>query len=286
MSRRDSTPNELKELAEKLGLSSDPSNVDAVRSELKARISEIHPDTRADDLTERFQILSKALRRVGKGSTALQTINRNSSIAKAEAVAPEPRETIEARLNSIEVAKQTSYSRAFLFPKISLGTVAAALVWVFFFPRTFAEHPFIGGMLKSGRAVAVWSGAVFFLAIAWLIVWWLERSKERHVELMLSLTHQAAALDSMRHLRSEVFSATEFQGQLYPKLVWYPVWLRRLSKLVSKRGLSLHMRLTYDVPMAEKVAELALERFLQKGWIVRTERPEGETRADDWYKLV
>lgn len=207
-------------------------------------------------------------------------------IVKAPLATPAPSETIEARLNAIEGAKHVACSRAFLLPKVSLGTLTAVLGWVFLFPRTFADHPFIGEMLKSRHAGVAWLGAVFCLAVASLRVWWLERRKEREVAELLSLTYQKAALDMTGRINPEGFSASDFQEQLFPKYVSYPNWLRRLSSVLPGKQLSYHPRPNYDAPMAEKVTELALERFIQKGWIARMERPDGKTSIDDWYRVV
>jgi hypothetical protein len=114
----------------------------------------------------------------------------------------------------------------------------------------------------------------------------LERAKEHKVEELLSLAHQRAALEMTGRLHTEGFSASHFQNELYPKQIWYPNWIRRISKVLPGKGLSFHTRFTYDAPLAEKVTQLALERFIQKGWIARMQRPEGEMSVDDWYKVV
>jgi hypothetical protein len=278
---------ELEELVRELGLTSAPSDLDALRSEVRARISELHPDHKPVDPTVRLQRLKKVLRKTGKSSTAIQRIEPNSQIARAKApTALLTREPVEARLDSVMASRQAATSRAFLVPKISLTGLTALLGSAFLFPKTFADHPFVGQLLKGPHAIAVWSLAVLLLAFAWLVVWWMERGKERQVEELHSLTHQRVALTATAMISPEGFSAVKFQDQLYPKYVFYPRWLRRVSKALTGKGLNCHKRVTYDAQMAEMAVELALERFIQRGWIVRVERPEGETAVDDWFKVV
>jgi hypothetical protein len=272
-------------LVKELGLTSAPSDVDAIRTEVRARISELHPDRKAEDSTDRLQQLLKLLKKIGNEPMAIQAIGRPAQLAKVEAAPPVRIQSIEATFTAIKASNQRASSRHFLFPKISLGTLTAALAWLFLSPKTFMDHPFIGRLLKSQYAMSIWSAAVAVLALTWLLVWLLERRKRRYVDRLLSLTYQKSVLDSMGRQESGSFSASAFRESLYPPHVWYPHLLRILVKTVLRMKIYYYNNPFYDATLADEVTELALERFLKKRWIVRSGRPDDEKGVDDWYQI-
>jgi hypothetical protein len=234
-----------------------------------------------------LQRLRKVLRKTGKGSTALQTIERNSQIATANSQgALLPKEPVESRLDSVAKSQLNATSRAFLIPKISLASLTALLTSVFLFPKTFMDHPFVGQMLKGPHAVGIWLAAIALLSCSWLSVWWLEQRKRWHTDQMLSLHYQKQALDLAARVGSGCFSASDYRDKLWSRYRPYPNWFRKLVGKLRRQNIYFYTSPLYDAQLVEKAAELALERFVQKGWIVRAERPEDEKDTDDWYRIV
>ena len=281
-------PDELEKLVNELGLTSAPSDLATLRSEVKARISELHPDHKSADPKARLLLLGKVLKKTGKGATALQKTANNSQLARvASRAALFPEETVEARLDAVGASQQIVRSRAFLIPKLSLGGLTALLTWTFLFPKTFMDHPFVGRMLKGSHAVSIWLLAIALLVVAWISVWCLEQRKRWYSDQILSLDYQKHTMDSVARAGSVCFSASKFRENLCSRYKLYPRWFRWLvGKLRLKSFYSYYTSPVYDALLVEKAAELAIERFVQKGWIVHTERPEDETDVDDWYKIV
>jgi len=126
---------------------------------------------------------------------------------------------------------------------------------------------------------------IALLAIAWLTVWWREGIKKRQITELLNPVRLREELE-MTSKKGSIFSVSQFRERLYPKYIWYPKWIRLISNMWPGINRSVHIRPSYDSALAERIAELAIERFIQKGWIVKTEKPDEETSIDDWYKVV
>jgi hypothetical protein len=279
------TEEEFKENIAELGITSDPTDLDAMRLEIKARISELHPDHQVNHGDDRLQRLTELLKNTGSDTRELQRVVGGRQLIKPGAQIPTQGEPVEARINKARAAYQRASSRGFLFPKISLMAVTGALAWVFAFPKAFMDHPFISPLLKSRFAIGMWLVVLLALAVAWIAVWWSEQHKQRMIEKVMSLAHQRAVLDSIGREDEGSFSASQFREALYPRHIWYSPRLRMLASVFLRRKIYYFHDPFYDVTLEEQAAELALERFVKKGWTVATKRPKDESKIDDWYEF-
>jgi hypothetical protein len=287
MSFNDSETAQIADLVSELGLTADPSDAAALRLEVKNRISEIHPDHRPADPDERLQKLQLLLRRLGSEPTSLQLASPKTSLLSVESNLADLRNAVEKKVKAVGDSRKAVSLRSFLYPKISIAALTAALAWVFLFPKTFMSHPFIGPLLKGRFAVPVWIATVGCVTIAWLTIWIVEQAKQRKVEQLLSPSYQRSVLDRIGDDDEGSFSAKEFLEKFYAQdiLIWYPQWVRALAKSILRRNIYYFRNPFYDVTLADEAAELALERFLAKGWIVRCKKPENAKGIDDWYRF-
>ena len=293
MANEDYEEDEINRLIKKLGINASPADKEALTSELKARLSESHPDQKASHDEARVQELATLLQIVKRQSTKLAVIKGET---KEIALPKEPlppallvplpsRETVETQIQIARASGRSAVSKEFLLPKLSLGAVTLAVTWVFAAPKTFADNPFIGALLKRPDAMRLWLMTLGVLICSWFVIWWLEQTKKRRTERLLSLTFQKQILDAIGRSDGTAFSATRFRAELYPRHVWYPNMLRLMAKLLFRIKIYYFNNPFYDDALADQASELALERFVSKGWLSLTAKPEDEEGIDDWYRF-
>jgi hypothetical protein len=287
MDAADGSVNDIAAKAAELGLTADPRDLDALRSEIKTRISESHPDHKSGHEDDRLQQLTALLQATGTQSKSLSSPAQSTELSTTvNPTAPLVREHVETRIEEVRASYQKMAGRGFLVPKLSLTGVTAALAWVFAFPKSLKDHPYMGRLIGTPYAIDIWGGAVVVLGLAWLLVWYMEGKKKQLVDRLLSLSVQRAALENIGKTDGTAFSASQFQEVLYPAHVWWPTGLRKMFHMFMRKKIYYYANPSYDQTLADKVTELALERFVNKGWIIRTSRPEDEKGIDDWYKFT
>ena len=269
-----------------LGLSSDPFDLDVLRREIKIRISELHPDHQNLDSGDRLRRLIALMKKLGDETNQLQIADGGRALSTVLGNSLAARTAVEGRIKDLKVAQVDQLQRSFRGTKISLGVVTAALTTAFAFPRTFMEHPFIGPLLKGAWASRIWFGCVSSLAIAWVLVWLVEKGKRARLASLSSLRHQQSVLASVGSKDDKTFSRAQFEGRFCRREIWYPKWSRKIAASLFKVSLYYFKDPLYDDEMIEDAAQLALDRFLSKGWIVSIPRPADEDDADDWYRIT
>jgi hypothetical protein len=281
---------EIERLMAELGIHADKNDLDALRLEIKARLAESHPDAKVHHGDDRVQELATLLKMVGNNSTELASVSTTKELAVKSETLPAPlssstsltiREAVEARIQSVREVQHKTATKSFLFPKISLGAFTVAIGWIFAFPKSFYDHPFIGPLLKGPHAMQMWLGVLCAFVFAWISVWFLEQQKNQQSDRLLSLPFQKSTLDAMDRTERGAFSASEFQDALYPRQNRYPRMIRKLTRL----KLYFYANPLYDDVLADQATALALDRFVARGWITRAPKPEGEKGIDDWYRL-
>jgi hypothetical protein len=116
----------IKDEASQLGLTSSVDDLDALRFEIKVRISERDPDHAVNYSEDRLQRLTELLRRAGSEGNGLMHISRRQLVLRENAISAQ-REPVETRIEIVRESSKQSSNRGFLLPKLSLGAVTAIL---------------------------------------------------------------------------------------------------------------------------------------------------------------
>jgi hypothetical protein len=276
---------DLAELVESLGLFADPSDADMLKHELKIRIFELHPDRRAG-IDSRFEELLNAYNSLGSGGLSLQLAEKKSELAARKRLDNEMAQALESKSEKTRTDGMKQTSRTFLVPKIGLGAISAAILWLAAFPRLIKDHPLIGWLVASRYALLSWLFLLLFLVVAWVVLWYLEERRKALVARVLSLSEHQRAFRFVGLGDDGPFSASEFQNALYGRSLRYWNWIRVCVKTVAGKSVYFFENPFYDDDLAERATSLALARALGKKWIRKASPPPGEKTLDDWYEFV
>lgn len=271
-------------LVEDLGLEANPYDLQAIRKELKNQLTQLHPDRSGgkfpSEAHEReYHRYAEALEYLESQGGMLVPVAAATELVRqvTETVATLTRQPVEERILKATADHQANIKQQFRMPKISLGAISAALGYVLLFPQQFAEHPFLRELLYWPRMALWWGVAVYVLAVLWLWTWILERQLKAQVNRVFSLAHHRAVLEAVKGKEGPVFSRSALQGHLDP----------RQPKPLPRRAL-LPRNIGVDLSVLERATDLAIERYLERGWIRRVQPDEMDRShgVDEWFRIL
>lgn len=272
--------NSLAHMVRDLGLNSDPENIQELKSEIKKHIAENHPDRsggtfKSKKEEEQYHRLSDAFDYCEKSGKMLIPLEATTALVRkvVESMALVNQEPIEKRIRKASKELQNKFNEKYKVPKISLGAISAALGYVFFFPQTITEHPYLSVLVEDYTFFIYWYFSVISLVPFWIITLTREKSGKNQIKLLLSLDTNRLILDRLRKSDNPLFSRTQLRDQL----ISFPVGSNHFSP-----SYFLAHRIKLDLEIYDEATDLAIERYLTRNWIHRIQQSD----IDDWYEIT
>lgn len=145
--------------------------------------------------------------------------------------------------------------------------VSAILAFVFTFPQQASDNAFLDYLVrgKSGTVTIAYGALLGTVVILWILLWIIENNDRSTAEELISWDHQRAAL--ARLVDSSAFSRSDLRAEI--------------ASIAPDRHHPLTRLLGRDWRKdLDDAVELAVARFLERGWIRRVEGPS----FDDWFE--
>ena len=187
---------DVNEVTTELGLSSDPSDLQAIRQELRRRSAELHPDRNegkfeSQEAEERFHLLIEAkdyVDSVGKDATALVPVSQIPALMRAlKEASTEPVEVRVSRLRSeCRDEYRSEHKRQYAFRKIGSGVFASICAFLFAFGNTLKDHPLLGSLAANQTAQVFLLVLCLYAAGFFALTWFRERAEEGNLEWLMS----------------------------------------------------------------------------------------------------
>lgn len=195
---------ELHLFRKKYGLSA--TTVENLRSEIKSKMSELHPDRnagtfinkQAEDTFHRLQEAKEELDSTEHANDKLipaslfgdiaVLLNTQQSALKKEA--------IEDRFDKTLNERVTQSKKKYLFPKLGLTSITAIVTFVWLFPNTIKEHPILSHYIdiSSSKFSLLWLTAIICTITFWA---WSFIIEQKRNELYSAL--------KLEHFQNELF---------------------------------------------------------------------------------
>jgi len=178
------------DLVSELGLKSSPSDADALRSEIRTEIAELHPDhnngvfASADD-QPRYQRLVEALDYLDHPpSTALIPIHEVPALVAAVRQALVPQQPAhspaQARAEFRDLARAELHQHLSL-PRIGSGVFASACAFLLTVGDKLNDNPIFGGFLQTRTGSMTVAMLLLYSALFFVMTWWMEqRASAQH----------------------------------------------------------------------------------------------------------
>lgn len=276
----------VQEMVDDLGLKADPTNRDALASELRQRQAQLHPDNdggefRSEEVEEKYHRVREAREFLKEGDAgALIPVEAATELVEAvsRSLPDVVRESPEERAAELQEREESKLTRRVLGPKITLAGVTAALSYVLIFPNQFVDHPMFGWLVPRYKFRYWWLGALMFLVFLWVIVFLAESRMKATLERLFSRGVHTHVFD---HLRGyDLISRSEIGRELHIRVVGEGSWLS-VSKMLGR------IPFLPRVPQSaiEDATQVAIDRYKDRGWIKREKQPP-EERLDDWYRVM
>ena len=179
------------DLAEELGLRSDPTNTEALRGEIVQEMRHIHPDRNGGSFAKptdesRYNRLCEARDYVDVATSTSLVPIRNaavlaSAVREALLATEAKKSSSEERAEFRDIARTQLRQQLFL-PRISSGIFGAACGFLLAFGNTFKDNLILNKWLGSPDSFAVLLSLLCLSAIAFLTTWSLEQREARRIE--------------------------------------------------------------------------------------------------------
>lgn len=275
-------------MTQDLGLNSAPENIQELISEIKKHIVEMHPDHSGGNFKSekdkaQYHRFSDALDYCENHEKMLIPLEATTALIQtvAESMALANREPIEKRITKASKELQNKFNEKYKIPKISLGAISAAMGYVFFFPQTITDHPYLSTLINNYNFFIYWLFSVYFLALLWIIALISEKRGKNQIKSLLSLDTNRLILDQLRKYNDPpLFSRTQLRDQLI-SFVREPKTFTPSYLLVHPSYLLVHNRML-DIEIYDEATDLAIERYSQRNWIRRIQQSD----IDDWYEII
>ncbi len=271
--------NDIKDLKSRFGIAdSDPNNL-ALKSAIKSRMLELHPDKNDGDFTSKdcqqeFMDCADALEFIESldaNSKALIAATNQSElmILIKELAESRTQESKALRYENIITSLKARSSKSFTLPKIGSGTFAAITAFLIAFPDNIKDNPLLGGLLSSSL------GQIFLLyllalsSFAFVMSWIIERSAEAKMEYLTSESFgRSLAKQIHRFLDNEnQVSESKIRELIDSEIRFY-------GRSIFARYLGAGLRIS-DY---EKIAQLQIERLKENNVIEVLDRKGFDVR--------
>lgn len=260
--------NSITEIVEEYELASAPSEVEAVRQELRAKLADLHPDRDGGEFPtpaqkEAYFRISSAIDFVeatSQSNASMVRVSDVTAIAKviADALVPARRtEFIEARQHAFIASYQQQISRDFLLPKIGSGVFAAIAGALFTFAGQLKDHPFFGPLMTSraGTPSTVVSnfllGLFLMSGMLFITSWFREQRRLRYAEFIVS---DSGLADSFQSFLRDAMNKGEPQFRRGKYIDW----------LSGQLG---HRRPVLDRTSADNLGDVHLQKLLLRNLV-------------------
>lgn len=284
----------LSGLVADLGLESTPDDTESIRSELKARLSQLHPDKTKGEFAsegdkERFLRLSKGIEFVDSltnTESALIPANQISEIVKSVA------ETLglasHNSVGALESEFRTNYRRRvgerYAAPKITSGAFAAICASIITLSDKLHSNPVLGPILQTRFSSYALLGLLLTSGEMFLVFWLRESREKNRAEYLTSDEGMREAFGSFcsRLLSKGTSAPGDPKGSLQFTALDYA---RFLGASRSSPPSLLHAFLgsgaKLAIRQAESLAQIHLGRLLAR-LVVRRVKKVG---LDEWFEI-
>lgn len=277
----------IEDLVEDLGLAVDPTDISAVRSSIRGRLAELHPDKNggsfsSSDAESNFNKLTTAQKWLSdhaKNALTLVPVAQLPAIINAITKSQEP--PITSQLSQLRTECRADEQRAirsrYAIPKIGSGVFAAACAFFFSIGGSLKDHPMLGRFSDSIVAQSTLLMLAFYAGIFFIMAWMRERKEESYVEWLMSELG-----------RREVFRKFMRYNAEFPTEGAIAVTIHQYASFIqAHRGggmsdaphiaLLMFARPSITASVAEKVARLHLLQLEERGAVSQLSSPSLDT---------
>lgn len=278
------------EIVREFGLTSPPNDLEKIKDELKAKLAELHPDRSGGQFAiasdkERYLRLNKAIGFVELHAQSAGTLVRVSEIpaivtAVQQALAPSKEsQTVRARAEFLADFRQ-DITKHYAVPKVTSGFLAAICGAIFTFIGQLRDHPLLGWLAESAVFQQVILTSFLISGLFFVILWIRERRHDAEAEYLMS---EKGLRESFRWFYERSRWSSSFQPGEQDVLRFtkrsYSEFLQDWPK--AQFGFALFTRFRLSPILAERLAELHLEKLLTRRVIRKHERLD----VDQWFEL-
>lgn len=288
------------DLVRNLGLAASPADPDAVAKALKQELATVHPDTTGGEFAsapqrERFLRLQDGLRFLHSqrsGPPALREADVPSIVEETvRALQNVPRAQPKTRASVLEASRQ-QIQRASRAPKVTSATLFAGSSAVFTFIGSLSGHPLFKDWAIHAGLLWPLGGLWVMSGVAFVAVWWRERTQEREVlralsEDALQSAFRYACWHAERSQERRFSRNDVIESLVSAHRSLNPFQLRRLGQKVSLSSWSKWIReMLMPEPgigedEAAEIAAFYIENWLERGAVTRSAFRD----VVDWFEI-
>lgn len=270
-----STDDIVKEL--KLNSSSDDFN--GLKSELRLKLAELHPDKKGGSFTssddeEKYNKVAAAYDFVNlssQGSKALIPITQLPAIIKAvrdAQLAPTQSQVSQLRTECREESRFDARNRHTL-PRIGSGVFAAICTFLFTFSSSLSEHPLLGFIAKNMVIQMTMVVLAAYAGIFFLLTWVRERKEEGLTDFIMSENGRREIFNNVLMVAGH----KKFSVRNVMKTIQELFGSRRSDSPFHIFTSVFFAQPTVKSSIAEKIAQMHLLELEKRGAVHRVEVP-------------
>lgn len=281
----------LADVAGEFGVTTDASDPEVLRSELKKIMSSIHPDKNAgqfktEEDKSRYLRAKAALEfldvhtQVGSSLIPISQLPVLFAAFSQAITSQSPRESTVLQTTYLTDAR-LRIARRFALPKIGSGVFAAITGFLVTFSDKFEKNPILGPLLNSTNSQMVLLSLIAYSGMFFVMSWYRERQAESAAEYLLSES-------ALREIFAAICRSTE------PTATPQRVSSQQILEAVEdsggyryhreyRRSLlgSLLFGSRVDLPTIEKATAVQIQRLVERKLLSRVDIPA----VDTWYEV-
>jgi hypothetical protein len=252
----------VEDLISDLNLKSDPFEIKSIRSEIKEKLTRVHPDTtsgtyeskQSKDLTYKFTEALNFLDDQNNNSKELISISQVSAITKAvsEALNKTKTPSLDEARNSFLTEYKSSQSSKLMMPRVGSGVFGSVCAFLFTFSGQLKEHPILGALTKDPKFYESLSAMIVISGIFFVSTWMLEWMENAKIEQLMSWKNKKEIFGKML---SEIKEHSNFDNEDNSFIKF------------TINDVSRHVRRRVRQNQAEKIAKLYLQELTERGVI-------------------
>lgn len=251
-------------------------NIETMKKELTQMQKELHPDTNDNNTQldeEQFSQISEAKEFLKKYDGTLvpvsvitdliQVIKKENEIIKIEKLEANIIKSIEEKLLEI--------NHSYLPRKITAASVIAAITFLWTFPSSLREHPFIGGYFENAYDAGylvltlIWLALVIFSIEILVITFTRERRLKNILYDFENLNNQYKIFSLfINEIQNNEFTQQDLETHIIQHVLIDKKRARAISKQIE--------------PIVPQISEMLIIRALEKGIIRKVEKAS-------WYDI-
>lgn len=253
---------------------------DEIKSELKRKLADSHPDKVSEDKfdSEQFEKIKSALGFINKPSTDLVTTEQVTDLIKIvkELTTKNHIDSNEKQFTDSLDNLYKERKEALFIPKISLSVVTAVLSFLWLFPQTVQDHPILSKYInfENQTSTIIWLTLLMYTVFFWVLISRKEK-KEKNLSKRLKTerTQNKILVDFQKENNSQKFTKSDLTDFILDKYSF--------RKLPSISAVFMG-RVGIDLETGENLANFIIGKSENKGLIEEIKKSKSLDELYEW----